>query len=248
MKKSLSGSRPLCIIPARGGSKRLPRKNIAPLAGKPLLAYTIDAALESEVFDLICISSEDKEILETARNYGVHLALKRGAELSTDTTQVKHVCAHVLEDLASRGQVYDEFAVLLVTNPLRTSQDIKDAYQIFKQKDANYVMSLVPYSHPPQRAVWVPNDYVEPYYGRQYMKQTQLLDTLYRHDGSIFFGRSEVFLRERELYGTKTVPYFIPPERSVDIDNPLDLAWAEFLLTKTHMYRTQKVKIGERVE
>ena len=228
-------NKPLCIIPARGGSKRLPRKNVALLAGKPLLAYAIDAALESDVFNLICVSSEDDEILDTASKYGAHLALRREPELATDTAQVRHVCAHVLEDLASQGQVYNEFAVLLVTNPLRTSRDIKAAYEIFKQKDVNYVMSLVPYSHPPQRAVWIPNSYVEPYYGLQYMKQTQLLDSLYRHDGSIVFARTEVFLKEKEFYGTKVVPYILPTERSVDIDDPLDLAWAEFLLTKTHL-------------
>ena len=228
-------NKPLCIIPARGGSKRLPRKNVALLAGKPLLAYAIDAALESDLFSLICVSSEDDKILDTASKYGAHLALRREPELATDTAQVRHVCGHVLEDLASQGQIYHEFAVLLVTNPLRTSRDIKAAYEIFREKDANYLMSLVPYSHPPQRAVWIPNGYVEPYYGLQYMKQTQLLDTLYRHDGSIVFGRTEVFLREKEFYGTKVVPYFLPAERSVDIDNSLDLGWAEFLLTKTHL-------------
>ena len=224
--------RPLGIIPARGGSKRLPRKNIALLAEKPLLAYAIEAALESDEFDQVCVSSDDDEILEVARACGAHLALKRPQELATDTAQVRHVCAYLLEYFASQGRAYTEFGVLIVTNPFRTAQDIKAAYEIFKREDANYVMSLVPYSHPPQRAVWVADSYVEPYFGLQYMKQAQLLDTLYRHDGSIIFARSEAFLREREFYGTKVVPYFIPVERSVDIDSPLDLAWAEFLLSR----------------
>ena len=234
--------RPLCIIPARGGSKRLPRKNIALLVGKPLLAYAVEAALESDVFDQVCVSSEDDEILEVARVYGAHLAPKRPPDLATDAAQVRHVCAYLLEYFASQGRAYSEFAVLLVTSPFRTSQDIKAAYEIFKREDANYVMSLVPYSHPPQRAVWVPHGYVEPYFGLQYMKQAQLLDTLYRHDGSIIFAKSEAFLREREFYGTKVVPYFIPVERSVDIDNPLDLAWAEFLLSRSHPNSERKVQ------
>ncbi len=224
--------RPVCIIPARGGSKRLPRKNLAMLDGKPLLAYAIEAATESNVFDRVCVSSEDDEILEVAREYGAHLAPKRPPELATDTAQVRHVCAYLLELFASQGQVYAEFAVLLVTNPFRTAQDIQTAYEVFRQADANYLISLVPYSHPPQRAVWVSNGYVEPYFGLEYMRQTQLLDTLYRHDGSVIFGRSEVFLEEKEFYGTKVVPYFIPQERSVDIDNSLDLAWAEFLISR----------------
>ena len=232
----------MCIITARGGSKRLPRKNITLLAGKPLLAYAIEAALESDVFDLVCVSSEDDEILEVAREHGAHLALKRPPNLAADTAQVKHVCLHLLEEFKAEGQYYAELAVLLTTNPFRTAEDIRAAYEIFKREDANYVMSLVPYSHPPQRAVWAPEGYVEPYFGLQYMKQAQLLDTLYRHDGSIICAKSEVFLREREFYGTKVVPYFIPVERSVDIDNPLDLAWAEFLLSRSGPNGERKVQ------
>ena len=222
--------RPLCIIPARGGSKRLPRKNIALLSGKPLLAYAIEAALESGVFDQVCVSSEDEEILEVARVHGAQMILKRPQKLATDSTQVQHVSKYILDYLAAQGSYYDEFAVLLPTSPFRTYEDIKAAYEIFQREEANYVMSLVPYSHPPQRAVWVQDGYVQPYFGIEYMKQAQLLDTLYRHDGSIIFARSKAFLKEGELYGTKVVPYFIPIERSVDIDSQLDLAWAEFLM------------------
>lgn len=225
--------KPLCIIPARGGSKRFPHKNIALLAGKPLLAHAVEAAVASNIFEHVCVSSDDDEILGLARTYRSTLALKRPPELATDTAQVRDVCAYLLEDLAGQGQVYTEFAVLLVTNPFRTADDIRAAYDIFKREDANFVISLVPYSHPPQRAVWAPKGYVEPYFGLEFMKQTQLLDPLYRHDGSIIFARSEVFLKEREFYGTKVVPFFIPPERSVDIDNPLDLVWAEFILKRS---------------
>ncbi len=230
--------KPLCIIPARGGSKRLPHKNIALLAGKPLLTYAIEAALKSDVFDLVCVSSEDDEIIKVARVYGAPLVLKRPPELATDRVQVKHVCKYLLEYFTAQGLAYAEFAVLLTSNPFRKAQDIRAAYKTFKREDANYVMSLVPYSHPPQRAVWVTNGYVKPYFGFQSMKQAQLLETLYRHDGSVIFAKTEVFLREGEFYGTKVVPYFIPPERSVDIDSPLDLAWAEFLLRRKHEGKT----------
>jgi CMP-N-acetylneuraminic acid synthetase len=221
--------RPVCIIPARGGSKRFPRKNLALLAGKPLLAYAIEAALASNIFDSVCVSSEDNEIMGVAREYGA-TPVRREPELASDQAQVRHVCANLLEQFKIQGKVYETFAVLLTTNPLRTAQDIQQAYDIFNKGEANYVMSLVPYSHPPQRAVWAPQGYVEPYFGLEYMKQTQILDPLYRHDGSVIFGKTEVFLREREFYGSKVVPYFIPPERSVDIDTPLELSWAEFLL------------------
>lgn len=224
--------RPLCIIPARGGSKRLPRKNIAPLLGKPLLAYALDAALESGLFELVCVSSEDEEILDAARRYGAQAALSRPQELAGDKAQVKQVCVQVLEYFRDQGSAFTEFGVLLTTNPLRTAGDLVKAYRVFRDSGANYVMSLVPYAHPPQRAVWAPDSYVEPYFGLQYMKQTQLLDPLYRHDGSIIFAKSAVFLQEKEFYGSRVAPFFINPDHSVDIDNAQDLAWAEFLLTR----------------
>lgn len=225
-------NRPLCLIPARGGSQRLPRKNIALLAGKPLLAYAIEVARESHVFDTICVSSEDEEILEVAHEYGADHVLQRPAELATETVQVKQVCVYLLEHFAAQGRAYAEFAVLLPTNPLRAAYDIQAAYELFKREDANVCMSLVSYAHPPQRAVWVPHRYVEPYFGLRHMQPTQLLDQTFRHDGSILFAKSEAFLREQEFYGSKVVPYFMPAERSVDIDSAFDLAWAEFLLSR----------------
>lgn len=225
-------SKPLCIIPARGNSKRFPRKNLALLAGKPLLVYAIESALESEVFHQVCVSSEDEEVLEVALLSGAHVALKRPESLSSDTAQVKHVCLYLLEQFAAQDQPYEEFGLLLPTSPFRTGEDIKKAYELFRAQEANYLMSLVPYSHPPQRAVWCPYGYVQPYFGIDQMKQAQQVETLYRHDGAIILARVEAFRKEQQFYGSKVVPYFMPVEKSVDIDSPLDLAWAEFLLSR----------------
>jgi CMP-N-acetylneuraminic acid synthetase len=223
--------KPLCIIPARGGSKRLPGKNLALLAGKPLLVYAIEAAAQSGVFDRVCVTSDDDAVLEQARKSGADLALRRPPELATDSAQVRHVCKHLLEELAAQGCAYSEFGVLLTTNPLRTAQDIRSAYELFTP-EAHFVMSLVPFSHPPLRAVWAPEGFVVPYFGTQNMKPTQQLPALYRHDGSIILARTNVFLSLGEFYGSRVVPYYIPPERSVDIDSSLDLEWAEFLLSR----------------
>jgi N-acylneuraminate cytidylyltransferase len=220
---------PLCIIPARGGSKRFPRKNLALLGGKPLLAYVIEAARGSGVFERVCVSSEDPEILETARRWGAE-PIVRPAELAADAAQVKQVCAHLLESFAREGLRYDEFGVGLVTNPLVAPEDLRGAYAAFKQAGADTLMSLVPFSHPPQRAVAIIGGRVRPFFGIQQMKPAQQLEPLYRHDGAIIFAKTDAFLRDREFYGDSVAPYFMPVERSVDIDSPADLLWAEFLL------------------
>lgn len=221
---------PLCIIPARGGSKRLPGKNLALLDGKPLLAYAVEAAQESGVFERVCVSSDDEEILEVARKYGAE-ALERPDALATDWAQVKDVCVHLLEQFAERGRSYEEFGLLLVTSPLRTDEDIRKAYRTFQEEVGDFLMSLVPFSHPPQRAVHVSEDgYVEPFFGQEYMTQTQQLETLYRHDGAIVFAKVDAFLEEKKLYGSNVIPYEMPEARAVDIDTEEDLRWAEFLI------------------
>lgn len=223
---------PIGIIPARGGSKRFARKNIAPLLNKPLLAYAIEAALESDIFSEVCVSSEDTEILELASQYGATLVLKRPADLSSDRTSLKEVCSHLMGSFEKQGIHYHEFGLLLPTSPLRTSQDIRGAYETFKNSDADFCMSLVKFSHPPQRAVCICSGYVEPFWGQEFMTQTQKLEPLYRHDGSILFANTRVFMEKKEFYSQKVVPFLIPEDRSVDIDSRLDLAWAEFLLSR----------------
>ena len=224
--------RPIAIIPARGGSKRFPRKNIALLLGKPLLAYAIEAALESDIFSSVCVSSEDDEILSIANKYGAQMVLKRPHALATDETPLKELCAHLIESFKRQGVNYSEFGLLLTTNPLRTAQDIRSGYEKFKNSDANFCMSLVRFSHPPQRAVQIQSGYIEPYFGKIYMKQTQTLETLYRHDGSFIFAKSKAFMERKEFYTDKLLPYIISENRSVDIDEPLDLEWAEFLIRR----------------
>ncbi|MFC2091187.1 cytidylyltransferase domain-containing protein [Elusimicrobiota bacterium] len=228
--------KPVCIIPARGGSKRLEKKNIAKICGKPLLGYAIEAALGSGIFDLVCVSSDDDEILEVAGHYGADLAIKRSDELSDDKAQVKDVCIYLLKDFLRQGRDYKEFGLVLANNPLRRPDDIRAAYDIFKKEDANCVMSLAAYSHPPQTAVYVENEYIKPFYGIQYMKQAQLLKTLYHHDGLIIIAKTEVFLKEGELYCSGVVPYFTQPERVLDIDTQTDLEWAEFLMQRQNKH------------
>lgn len=225
-------ARPVCIIPARGRSQRLPRKNLALVAGKPLLVYAIDAAVQSEVFSKVCVSSEDDEIIRLAESFPAVTVSKRPLALADEQAQVKDVCRDLLDRLAEQGELFEAFGLLLVTNPLRTALDVVRAHKIFEEKQPDGVISLVPFSHPPQRAVAVRERWVEPYFGVENMKQAQQLEQLYRHDGSVIFARTAAFRTAGGFYLEKLLPYFVPPERSVDIDNPLDLLWAEFLMER----------------
>lgn len=217
----------IAIIPARGTSKRFPRKNVALLQGKPLLGYAIDCAKQSGVFDDIIVSSEDGEILRVAQEYGASVH-RRSADLAADTIQLKTLCRAILAEQDG----YDAFGLLLPTNPLRTAEDLREAYALFMQPDTDAVMSVVPHADPPQRAVWAPRGYIEPYFDAKNMKRDQDLDQLYHDDGSIIIAKTHVFLDIGELYLPKTRAYFINPEHSVDINHPRDLKLAEFLLVQ----------------
>ena len=222
----------LCIIPARGGSRRFPRKNLASFGGHPLAGQAILAAKAAGIFRTVCVSSEDDEVLSVAEQYGADLVLKRDAELARYERQVKDVCGSVIQELATDGDHYPTFAVLLPTSPLRTPEDIRAAHDVLLESGADCCMSLVTCEHPPQRALALRDGHVEAYFGDQYLKPAQSLETLYRHDGTVLFARTESFLREGSFYGGHVVPYIVSRERSVDIDHPLDLAWAEFLAAR----------------
>lgn len=220
----------LCIIPARGGSKRFPRKNLASIAGRPLVAQAVRVAVASGLFRTVCVSSDSDEVLEVARAHGANLLSSRSAALSSDDAQVKDVCLSVIETLAGQAQHYDTFAVLLPTSPLRTAQDLREAYRLLAETGADCCMSVTPFEHPPQRAVWMPEGKVVPYFGGDQMRPTQALDALYRHDGTVIVARTGPFVRDPRFYGPSVVPYVVPAERAVDVDRPVDLAWADFLV------------------
>lgn len=228
----MTAHQPICIIPARGNSKRFPGKNLAPLAGKPLLAHTIEAAQASGIFDEVYVSSENEDILRVAQEWGA-IPLQRDPRLSADTAQIKHVCAAALQELAAAGKTWELLAVLQPTTPLRNASDIKNAYQLFKKNpDANGVMGVAHYPHPPQSALWSPNGYLESYFDTedQLRKRSQDVPTLYHANGSLTILKADVFMEAVELHVPKLLPYIIPPERAVDIDGPEELAWAESLL------------------
>jgi CMP-N,N'-diacetyllegionaminic acid synthase len=217
----------IAIITARGGSKGLPRKNVLPFCGKPLIAHTIDAAKNSRAVDRIVVSTDDEEIAAVSRAYGAEVPFVRPPELSTDTARSREVLLHALEFLENQGAPVESFCLLQPTSPLRTSDDIDGAVDIFQRGRADSVLSVTPYEHPVQWAVAVEDD------GRLRMKDSVLparrqdLAAYYRPNGAIYLFKTGFFKKSSVYIGKRSYGYIMAPERSVDIDTALDFKIAE---------------------
>ena len=148
----------IAVIPARSGSKGLKDKNIKPLNGKPLMAYSIEAALESGLFDCVHVSTDNPEYAGTARRYGAEVPFLRSPELSSDTATTWDAMRYVLEEYRKLGKEFDTLAVLQPTSPLRTSQDIRAAYRILEEKQADSVVGVCEVEHSPLWSNTLPED------------------------------------------------------------------------------------------
>jgi CMP-N,N'-diacetyllegionaminic acid synthase len=223
----------LAIIPARGGSKGIPDKNIIDLAGKPLIAYTIQAAKEAPSVSKIVVSTDDKKIAEISRHYGAEVPFFRPSELATDDSPVIETYLYTIERLQKEfNQRYEGFIVLQPTSPLRTAQDIENAVRLFREKDADSVISVTLANHPPFWAKKIDDNGVL----RSYFQDTgvdnrnrQNYPETYLPNGVIFIFKYSMLRKNRTYYSNKTYPYVMPKERSLDIDDKIDLNYAECL-------------------
>ncbi|MCH4551230.1 acylneuraminate cytidylyltransferase family protein [Aestuariibaculum lutulentum] len=221
----------LGIIPARGGSKGIPDKNKKNLAGKPLMQYTIEAALKSKLLDDVIFSSEDKTLMEMAKMLGVQVPFVRPSELATDTAGTIEVVKHSLKALSKIGKHYDAVCLLQVTNPFRTSAFIDEAILEFtkSKKDALVSVLKVPHQFNPH---WVfevnENGGLKIATGdEQIIKRRQELPTAYYRDGSIYLVKTSVVLNQNSLYGETTAFIEANPEWHVNIDTMEDWKKAE---------------------
>lgn len=241
--RAARAERVLCLVPARGGSKRLPGKNIAPLDGRPLLAYTLDAAHNSGLFDEIVVSTDDAAVAEVARRARAVVPFTRPAEHADDRARIVDVCLHALTALEGRGRAYDVLYVLQPTCPLRTATDIREAWRLFVDAGAPALVSVTDFDHPPFWALSAEADgRLSPLWGADAMRKTQELPRVVRPNGAIAIARVEALRRERTFYGAGVIGYHMPRWRSIDIDDAEDLAVAECLLE--HRARLAAVGAG----
>ncbi len=228
----------LAIIPARGGSKGVPRKNIRLLVGKPLIAYSIEAALKSRYIDRVVVSTEDEEIAETARRWGAEV-IRRPKKLARDDTPTIDVIIHVLDYLRKEEKYIPDIVVLLQpTSPLRTREDIDNAIEHFlNNQDCLSLVSVTEFEHPPWWALKIENGYLSPIFNEEYIRmRRQDLPKAYKPNGAIFISTPKVLYEYKTFYTPKTIAYIMPPERSIDIDTEFDFLIAEFLIKKKYGY------------
>jgi N-acylneuraminate cytidylyltransferase/CMP-N,N'-diacetyllegionaminic acid synthase len=222
----------IAIIPARGGSKGLPGKNVRPLNGKPLIAYAIEEALKTKHIDRVIISTDDEEIAKVAVQYGAELPFMRPSELASDTAMAIDNYIYTIERLENEGgKSIDSFVVLQPTSPLRIAADIDGAIEMFEQNKADSVISYCQEAHPVTWHKYLDNQgrFVDIFDAN--IKNRQDNRVSYYPNGAVYVFRTSM-IRERKYYTDKSYAYVMPRTRSVDIDFIEDFEYAEFLLKR----------------
>jgi CMP-N,N'-diacetyllegionaminic acid synthase len=226
--------RVLGLVPARGGSKGIPRKNIRLLRGRPLLEYTAEAALKARGLSRVILSTEDPEIAEVGKRCGLEVPFLRPAELAEDTTPMLPVVQHAVRWLDSKRQYFDAVCLLQPTNPLRRPEDIDGAIRQLQDTGADSVISFVEVGeNHPARMKYVNSEgrVIDPPFAEQIEGQRrQDLPKLYLREGSIYLTRRAVLMEQNSFKGRDCRAWIVPAERACNIDTPLDLSMAEQLL------------------
>lgn len=217
----------LAIITARGGSKRIPRKNIKEFCGKPIIVYSIEAALKSGVFDEVMVSTDDTEIAEIAKKYGAQVPFIRSAETSNDFVTTMDVLKEVVARYKDKlGKSFDYICCLYPTAPFVTEDKIKNVFKVLKETDGDQIVPVVKFSFPPQRCFVIDNDGILSYkWPENKNTRSQDLEPLYHDAGQFYFYKSSIFYENKT--DIKTIPYVLSDLEVQDIDNEEDWKIAE---------------------
>jgi len=220
----------LCVIPARGGSKRIPRKNIKEFNGKPIIAYSIEAAIKSGCFDKVIVSTDDAEIAEVAKKYGAEIPFMRSDELSNDHVGTLPVVKHAIEWFEHQSIVPDHVCCLYATAPFVQSQALKDAYAQLKDSEAEYCFTVTSYPFPIQRAIKLTTQKrVEMFYPQYFNTRSQDLEEAYHDAGQFYWGKAEAFKIEKPIFSNDAVPFILHRYLVQDIDTEEDWTQTELM-------------------
>lgn len=218
----------LAVVPARGGSKRIPRKNVRPFCGKPMIAWPIEAALESGCFERVVVSTDDAEISALARSYGAQTPFVRPAELSDDHTGTIPVVAHAADALGAADG--DLICCIYATAPFVRPEDLRRGLDALNASGAEYAFSVTSFAFPIQRAVRLTSDgRVEMFDPAQFTARSQDLEHAYHDAGQFYWGRARAWRAQLPIFGRASTAVLLPRHRVQDIDTLEDWARAEWL-------------------
>ena len=215
----------VAIITARGGSKRIPHKNIKNFLGKPILAYPIEAALRSEIFDEIMVSTDDSQIAEIAENLGVQVPFMRSAKTSDDFSTTFDVVDEVLTEYSVRGKNFDELCCIYPCSPFLTSKMLREAYE--KMQDYDAVMPVCRYPTPIEWAMKIESELLRSIDPKALNLRSQDISPKYYDVGMFYFCKVKKLYEYRSLFPEKTAPYIVPEIKAQDIDDLEDWKMAE---------------------
>ncbi len=217
----------IAVIPARGGSKRIPRKNIKVFDDLPMIGYAIKAAFNSELFDQVIVSTDDEEIAEVAKSLGAQVPFKRPANLSDDQTVTVPVIAHAVNWINEQGAQIEVACCIYPCVPFLNAEDLIGAYKIFDQKDANYVYPVVAFHSSPWRAMTRPDDGPMNFIFQEYeLTRTQDLPVCYHDAGMFYWGKASAWINGLKMH-SNGYGYVMDGKKIVDIDTEVDWARAE---------------------
>jgi len=231
----------IAVIPARGGSKRIPYKNIREFCGKPMIAWSIEAAKASGCFERILVSTDDEAIAEVAREWGAEVPFLRPAELADDFTGTIPVIAHAINWLIEQGEKPDHVCCLYATAPFVQPDDIRMGLEVIQQERAEYALSVTTFPFPIQRAVKITEaNRLEMFQPEQFSTRSQDLEEAWHDTAQFYWGKAEAWRQGLPLFSEGTVPLPLPRSRVQDIDTPEDWEQAELI------FRALELKGGAR--
>lgn len=220
-------SRTIAVITARGGSKRIPKKNIKIFLGKPIIAYSIQVALDTGVFDKVMVSTDSEEIAEIARKYGAEVPFLRSEKTSNDFASTADVLFEVLDRYEEIGEIFDNMVCIYPTAPFITVEKIKRGLELLKNSETNMVLPVVAFSYPPQRGYILKDSFMEMKWKENYTKRSQDLETLYHDAGQFYCYKVSAFRDKKGIMTEGIMPLIVDELEVQDIDNETDWKLAE---------------------